>query len=149
MPLPCGDWSISANTQDGSLNVGPTILTQECHYPQTSVTPDLNMNPIKYTHSRNNTFANGETLYIVGTTYPPNTAITVALYQENPSMGMGALGTAKYAVSVTTDNAGHFQVPFLVSNETLRGTYWAVAASTITSELRLDSSFGARFSIEQ
>ncbi len=152
MPLPCGDWSISANTQDGSVNVGPTILTQECHYPQTSVAPDLDMNPIKYTHSRNNIFTNGETLHIVGTTYPPNTAITVALYQEDPSVGTAEgrypLGTAKYAVSFMTDNAGNFQVPFLVGNETLRGAYWAVAASTITSELRLDP-FGAQFSIEQ
>jgi uncharacterized lipoprotein YbaY len=147
--FPCGNWSVSASTQDGSINIGPMTLARECRYSQTSVVSSLDINPFR--SSAKETFVNGETLYIVGAAYPPNTAITVALYQENPSAGTPEVGymvgTAKYAVSVMTDNSGSFQAPFLVGNGTLRGAYWAVAAPVITSDIRL-SPFGARFSIE-
>ena len=152
--FPCGNWSVSAKTQDGAINVGPTTLPVECSYSQISVLSDLNINPLtSHGYSwEGPKLANNETIYVVGAAYPPNTVVTVALYQVDPSAGKSEfgfnLGTAKYAVSVMTDGSGNFQAPFVVGSGTQRGAYYAVAAPVITTELKL-YSFGARFSIEQ
>jgi hypothetical protein len=149
MPLGCGNWTVSANTQDGAISVGPTILTMECRIPQISVLPDLDINP--FTSSDGGTFVNGETFYVVGMTYSPNTAITVALYQEDPAAGTPKvgymIGVPKYATSLMTDSSGNFQAPFLVGSATQRGAYYVVAAPVITTNIYL-GYFGARFSIK-
>jgi hypothetical protein len=149
----CGDWSVSANSQDGGINVAPTTLAMECQGPRLSVLDRLDTNPfISPDYSWDGpAFANHETAFIVGTAYPPNTAITVALYQDDPSAGTAEggfpLGTAKYAVSIVTDHAGSFQVPFAVGSGTQRGAYYIIAAPTITPDIRL-YHFGPRFSIK-
>ncbi len=151
--LPCGDWSVSANTQDGRINIAPTTLTMVCQGPRLSVLPQLDTNPfVSPAYNWDGpAFANNETIYVVGTAYPPNTAITVALYQDDPSAGKAEggfpLGTAKYAVSIMTDSSGNFQAPFVVGSATQRGAYYVIAAPTITPDIRL-YHFGARFSIK-
>lgn len=152
--FPCGNWSVSAVTQDGSINVGPTTLTRDCSYPSLSVLSELSTNPfISPDYSwEGPTFTDNATLYVVGTAYPANTAITVALYQEDPAAGKTEsglpLGTAKYAVSVMTDNAGNFQAPFVVGSGVQRGAYYAMAAPVIDADKMRLYVFGARFSIE-
>ncbi|HET9910295.1 MAG TPA: hypothetical protein VFQ13_00325 [Anaerolineales bacterium] len=149
----CGDWSVSANSQDGRINVAPTTLAMECQGPRLSVLSQLDTNPfISPAYNWDGpAFANNETFYVVGTTYSPNTAITVALYQDDPSAGTSEngfpLGTAKYAVSIVTDNTGNFQAPFTVGTATQRGAYYVIAAPTITPDIRL-YHFGPRFSIK-
>ncbi len=151
--LLCGDWSVSANTQDGAINVGPTTLTMACDAPLVSVLPDLSTNPFVLPGygQEGPAFANGETIYVVGTAFPPGTVITVAFYQSDPAARTSEsgqmLGTAKYAVSVMTDSSGNFQAPFVVGSSTQRGAYYAIAAPAITPDLRL-SPFSARFSIK-
>lgn len=149
----CGDWSVSAQAQDGSITVGPATLAMDCSRPRLSVLSDLSINPFRSPEHgfKGPTFANGQTFHVIGTAYPPDTAITIALYQEDPSAGKSEtgypLGTAKDAVSVMTDHAGNFQVSFIIGNGTLKGLYWAIAAPTITPDMRLDP-FGTKFSIE-
>jgi hypothetical protein len=92
-----------------------------------------------------------QTIYVAGSAYPANTPVTVAFYQDDPAAGKsefgGGLGTAKYAVTLTTDASGSFQAPFVVGSSTQRGAYYVVAAPAITPDLRL-SAFEARFSIQ-
>ncbi len=149
--FPCGNWSVSAQTQDGKVSAGPTSLNVDCSYPVTSALSNLSIDPFESGSTKGSGFANNETIYIVGAAYPPNTAVMVALYQDDPAAGKVdnryPLGTAKYAVSIMTDNAGNFQAPFVVSSATLRGEYWVVAATTITSDMALPH-FGTRFSIK-
>lgn len=149
----CGDWSVSANSQDGRIDVAPATLAMECQGPRLSVLSQLDTNPFispEYNWD-GPVFANNETFHVVGTGYLPNIAITVALYQDDPAAGESEngfpLGTAKYAVSIVTDNAGNFQAPFAVGTGTQRGAYYVVAAPTITPDIRL-SHFGTRFSIK-
>jgi hypothetical protein len=123
--LPSGDWLVSANTQDGSINVEPTTITLSGDdYMHANVLVDLSTNPF-INHPK--VFTNNETIYLVGQGYPPNTAITIAFYQADPStttlQGMPEFYTAKYATSVTIDNTGSFQTQFIVGSTTLRGSY--------------------------
>ena len=150
----CGDWSVSANTQDDSANVGSTILASDCSSPDLSVLSDLATNPFvspEYSWE-GPIFANSETIYVVGTAYPPNTEIAVALYQVDPSAGKAEsgypLGIARYAVSVMTDSLGNFQAPFIVGNGTQRGAYYAKAAPGSISAGMTLHFFSARFSIK-
>ncbi len=149
MPLGCGNWSISAQTQDGAIKVGPTILTMECTRPNISVLSNPEVNPFR--SSDGGTFGDGDTFYVVGMIYPPNTTITVALYQEDPAAATPEVGymtgAARYATSVMTDSSGNFQAPFLVDSGTQRGPYYAVAAPVITTDIYL-YYFGARFTIK-
>lgn len=150
--LSCGDWSVSASMQDGSINIAPTTLAVDCD-KRLSVLSDLNTNPfISPAYNWDGpAVANNETIYVVGAGFSPNTAITVALYQDDPSAGESEggfpLGTAKYAVSLMTDNAGNFQAPFIVGSGTQRGAYYVIAAPTIPPDIRL-YHFGARFSVK-
>lgn len=147
--FPCGDWSVSAQTQDGTINTGPTMLAMGCSHPLTSVVTTPDLDPFHY--AAKVLFTRGETLHAVGSAYPPNTAITVALYQEDPSAGKPdigyMIGTARYATSVMTDGAGNFQAPFLVGSETPAGLYYVVAAPVITPDIFLPY-FGTRFSVK-
>jgi hypothetical protein len=153
--LACGDWTVSAGTQDGSINVAPTTLTVSCESPRISVLADLNTSPFVTPPDlswEGPAFSDNETIYTVGGAYAPNTAITLAFYSKDPAAGTPPagslyLGSAKYAVSIMTDAAGNFQVPFIVGNATQRGAYYAIAAPVITDDIRL-YYFGARFSIE-
>jgi hypothetical protein len=150
--LPCGDWLVSAKTQDGSINITATILTVECRAPLISVLSELPTNPFVSPEYgwKGPTFTNNGKIYSVGTAYPPNIPIMIAFYQEDLSAGTPEVGymvgTAKYAVSIMTDKSGNFEVPFIVSSATKRGVYYAVAAQVITPDIRL-YYFGARFSI--
>ncbi len=151
--FPCGNWTVSANTADGKINAGPTSLPIGCSDPLVSALPDLATNPFlspEYGWS-GPTVTTNETIYVVGTAYPPNTVLTVALYQDDPSAGKselgGGLGAAKYAVTLTTDNSGSFQAPFIVGSATLRGPYYVIVAPTIQPDNRLDP-FDAQFSIK-
>lgn len=151
----CGDWSVSANTQDGSINVGPTTLPGDCIVPRISVVSSLDINPFNpFEDSSDEQNANGKTVYVVGAAYPPNTAITVVLYQEDLFAGTPEASfaymtcTAKYATSVMTDNAGSFQAPFLIGSGTPSGLYYAIAAPVITTETYIPY-FGARLTVKQ
>jgi hypothetical protein len=151
--LPCGEWTAIANTLDGSLNVGPSILSVDCSVARLSVLTEVSSNPFvspDYTWD-GPSFANTETLTVFGTSYPASTEIIVAFYQEDASAAKPENGTmqavAKYAVTILTDGSGNFQVPFIIGDETQRGAYYVVAAPVIDPEWRLQP-FGARFVIE-
>ncbi len=151
--VPCGDWLVSASTSDGGINVRPTVLTLECATPLLSVLPDLSTNPfISPVYDwEGPTFHNGETIHIVGTAHLSNTALIIAFYQFDPSVGLSEdgemLGAANYGTTIMTDGSGNFQADFIVSSATLRGAYYALAAPAITPDMRL-YHFGTRFSIE-
>jgi hypothetical protein len=151
--LSCGNWSAAASMQDGSINIGATPLTLECQSPRLSVLSDLNTNPFisPVYNWQGPSFAFGETIYVVGSAYPPNSNITVAFYQMDPSAGSSETGamlhTAKYAVSVMTDSLGNFQTSFVVDSWTRGGGYYVVAAPAITPDIKLHMS-SPQFSIE-
>lgn len=152
--FPCGDWSVSANTQDGRINVGPTTLPGDCIVPRISVVSSLDINPFNpFENSSDGQSADEKKVYVVGAAYPPNTAITVALYQEDLSAGTPEVSfaymtcTAKYATSIMTDNAGSFQAPFTIGSGTPNGLYYAIAAPVITTQTYVPY-FGARLTVK-
>jgi hypothetical protein len=149
----CGEWTGFVTTQDSSINVGPTILPMECDVPRMSVLTDVSSNPfVSPEYSWDGPiFRDNETIYVVGTAYTPNTAITVAFYQQDnpggtPESGL-VVGNAIYATTLMTDASGNFQTAFVVGSETQRGAYYVIAAPEITPDMRL-FSMGVRFSIE-
>lgn len=148
-----GEWLAYARTEDSSVIVGPTLLPLEQTSSLDSILVDLDTSPFITPEygQEGPIFTAGSTIHYVGTAYPPDTAITVAFYQEDLSAGTSETGlpyfTARYAASVTTDPSGGFQSQFIVDTTTPKGQYYAIAAPAITPDSRLNI-LTPRFSIE-
>jgi hypothetical protein len=131
-----GEWTAEASTADGSINLPETILPLSRYRPITSVLPTPETNPF---YSSDKEFSTGNTIYVVGTGYAPNTPITVAFYWEEPGQFHPVhtnmpLIVAQYATTVTTDAQGNLTAEFVVGDTTRRGQFYIVAEPQITAE---------------
>ena len=123
--VPAGQWMVSAASADGSVTVGPATVTLEQTNRVFSVEEQAVTNPLL---SPERIFGAGETLYVFGAAYAPDTAYLVVFYLEDPALGNDERGrpqlSARYATSVVTDGAGGFGTEFVVGTASPTGEYF-------------------------
>jgi len=142
-----GTWTVTATADDGSFSIGPSTIEVFRGGPTLSA---IYNHQATVFQPQTGTYNPGDTLSMVGSTYPPNTQLTLVLFRMdlNPPSEFGTPSLLpQYATLVTTDASGSFSIDFLVGADTPKAGYQMVADQAVTPET-LVNPFMGQFTIQ-
>jgi hypothetical protein len=142
-----GAWTITATADDGSFTIGPSSI--DIFHGGPTLSAIYNHEATVF-QPQPGTYNPGDTLSMVGSSYPANTQLTLVLFrmdQSTPSQFGTPSLFPEYAVEVTTDASGSFSVDFLVGTNMPKGGYQMVADPALTSDTLVNPFIG-QFTIQ-
>lgn len=147
--LPRGEWTISANTRDGAIDVEGTVnVAGDAEFGFRSVQAEpLILEPL-LPPGGDTTIAPGDNLLIAGREYPPNTEQIVAVYQIGDDTSGLLSMTPVAATVVTTDAAGFFTTAF-TAGEGLDAADYYVIVDPFRAAAEGWNPFMGRFTVTQ
>lgn len=136
--IPVGTWMVSVSAPSapgGAIEVAATPVNVVHTSPLVSAVGSLNTNLLVDADMAHTA---GDTIYVFGTDYAPNTPLMVVFYYEDPALPPTEFETAQLralvGTNVTTDAQGKFRVDFVVGPSTPTANYYVIAEPAIPAD---------------